>query len=403
MRSTALVTPSSGLSVVLPMLVAGDVDALDRVMHAWVDPANNFVSADVDGNIAYRTVGQIPVRTRANAWGPVPGTPEHEWRGVVPPDELPRLVNPESGLVITANQRIVGDDFPHYLGLDYARPDRAQRLLDRLDGIEDATVDAMAAVHRDTRSLAAVVWVAHLVELTPRDDWERDAIDRLRAWDGTMERDSVAAAIYVVTRDAVCRRLAHDPRLVGLRAPLPDEPAGTFQPLELRLWALSTGLLHAGDTTLLPGRTWPDELAAALTEAMGILRAALGDDVDAWRWGALHVARPRHPLGVTTPDAAARLDPPAVAMAGEWDTVMCAAHPAGHGYGVSSTSVARYVFDLADWDRSAWIVPLGASGDATSPHFADQQASWAQGELVPMRYSWDGIEEHASSRTRLRA
>ena len=403
MRSTALVAPSSGLSVVLPMLVAGDVDALDRVMHAWVDPANNFVSADVDGNIAYRTVGQIPVRTRANAWGPVPGTPEHEWRGVVPPDELPRLVNPESGLVITANQRIVGDDFPHYLGLDYARPDRAQRLHDRLDGIEDATVDAMAAVHRDTRSLAADVWVAHLVELTPRDDWERDAIDRLRAWDGTMERDSVAAAIYVVTRDAVCRRLAHDPRLVGLRAPLPDEPAGTFQPLELRLWALSTGLLDAGDTTLLPGRTWPDELAAALTEAMGILRAALGDDVDAWRWGALHVARPRHPLGVTTPDAAARLDPPAVAMAGEWDTVMCAAHPAGHGYGVSSTSVARYVFDLADWERSAWIVPLGASGDATSPHFADQQASWAQGELVPMRYSWDAIEEHATARTRLRA
>jgi penicillin amidase len=333
----------------------------------------------------------------------VPGTPEHEWHGVVPPGELPRLVNPDSGLVITANQRIVGDDFPHYLGLDYARSDRARRLHERLDGIEDATVDDMAAVHRDTRSLAADVWVAHLVGLVPRDEWERASIDRLRAWDRTMERESVAAAIYVVTRDAVCRRLAHDPRLVGLRAPLPDEPSGTFQPLELRLWALSTGLLDAGDTTLLPDRTWPDVLAAALTEAVSILRTGLGDDVEAWRWGALHVARPRHPLGAATPVAAAHLDPPSVEMAGEWDTVMCAAHPAGHGYGVSSTSVARYVFDLADWDRSAWIVPLGASGDATSPHFADQQSAWAQGELVPMRYSWGTIEEHATTRTRLHA
>jgi penicillin amidase len=404
LRSTALVTPSVGLTVVLPMLSARDVDDLDEAMRPWIDPVNNLVSADVAGNIAYRTVGQIPVRARANAWGPVPGTAEHEWRGVVPPEELPRLRNPTSGAIVTANQRIVDDAFPHYLGLDYARPDRARRLHERLEAVAHATTDDMVAIHRDTRSLAADVWVPRLVELDPGDDWERAALDRLRGWDRTMERDSAAAAIYVVTRDALCRRFAHDPRLVSLRAPLPDEPAGAFQPLELRIWALSTGLLESGDTTLLAsGRSWADELAGALADAVGILRTALGDDIGAWSWGSLHTASPRHPLGVARPDLAAVLDPPAVAMAGEWDTVMCAAHPAGHGFGVTSTSVARYVFDLADWDRSGWIVPLGASGDARSPHFADQQAAWANAELVPMRYSWDAIEASASRRTVLRA
>ena len=67
------------------------------------------------------------------------------------------------------------------------------------------------------------------------------------------------------------------------------------------------------------------------------------------------------------------------------------------------SSVARYVFDLADWDESRWIVPLGASGDPRSPHFADQQAAWARGDLVPMRYSWPAIEQHAEARTVLRA
>jgi penicillin amidase len=206
-----------------------------------------------------------------------------------------------------------------------------------------------------------------------------------------------------VTRDALCRRLAHHPSLAALRAPLDDEPPGTFQPLELRLWVLSTGLLESGDTTLLPsGSSWPDELAGALADAVGILRTALGDDVDAWRWGALHEVRPRHPLGVANPEHAGRLDPPTVAVGGEWDTVMCAAHPAGHGFNVTSTSVARYVFDLAAWDASAWIVPLGASGDATSRHFADQQAAWARGDLVPMRYSWDAIERAATGHVRLR-
>jgi penicillin amidase len=80
---------------------------------------------------------------------------------------------------------------------------------------------------------------------------------------------------------------------------------------------------------------------------------------------------------------------------------MCAAHPTGHGFGVTSTSVARYVFDLADWDASAWIVPLGVSGEATDSHFADQQAAWSVGELIPMRYSWASIEAAATSVTAL--
>jgi penicillin amidase len=403
MRSTALDEPSTGLAAVLPMLRARDVDELDDVMRAWVDPVNNFTSVDVDGNIAYRTVGRIPLRDVATAWGPVAGDdPRFVWSGTIPYDELPRMRNPDTGLIVTANQRIVAGSYPHRLGLDYARPDRALRLHARLDDMRDATVEAMADVHRDTRSVAADVWVDHMLRVVPGDEWERVALDRLAAWDRCMSVDSVAAAVYVVARDSACRLLAHHPALAALRSPLPDEPPGTFQPLELRIWAMATGLLAAGDTTLLPdGRSWVDVLALALTDAVGVLRARLGDDVDAWRWGALHQASPRHPVGLVEPELASRLDPPAVEMGGEWDTVMCAAHPAGHGFGVSSTSVARYVFDAGDWERSAWIVPLGASGDPRSPHFADQQAAWARGELVPMRYEWPAIETAATESVRL--
>ena len=398
LRSTALDEPSTGMAVLLPMLRAGDVDALDSVMRAWIDPVNNFCSADVDGNIAYRTVGRIPIRAVENAWGPVPGSDPHfAWTGTIPYDELPRVRNPESGLIVTANQRIIEGEVPYRLGLDYARPDRATRLHARLDDAHDVAVEDMAAVHRDVHSIAADVWIPRLLGIEPRDEWERAALARLEAWDRSMVPDSVGAAIYVVTRDATCRILAHHPALAALRAPAPDEPAGTYQPLELRIWAVSTGLLDAADTTLLPKhRSWHDVLGEALADAVGVLRTRLGDDLDAWRWGALHVASPRHPLGFADPDLARRLDPPAIEMGGEWDTVMCAAHPAGHGFGVTSASVARYVFDTADWDRSAWIVPLGASGDVESPHFADQQAAWARGELVPMRYAWPAIEAAAT-------
>ena len=139
--------------------------------------------------------------------------------------------------------------------------------------------------------------------------------------------------------------------------------------------------------TLLPaGQTWDDVLATALADGVGILRTALGDDPTAWRWGALHVAAPGIRCRSPTRSGPVASTLP-VAMGGEWDTVLCAAHPAGNGFGVTSTSVGSLRVRPRGLGSSAWIVPLGASGDPASPHFADQQRTWAAGELVPMRYS----------------
>ena len=60
-----------------------------------------------------------------------------------------------------------------------------------------------------------------------------------------------------------------------------------------------------------------------------------------------------------------------------------------HAFEITGTSVARYVWDTADWDNSRWIVPLGASGHAASPHYADQGPIWADVDLVPALYSRD--------------
>jgi penicillin amidase len=71
------------------------------------------------------------------------------------------------------------------------------------------------------------------------------------------------------------------------------------------------------------------------------------------------------------------------------------------GFDLSLTSVARYVFDLGDWERSAWIVPLGASGHPGSRHYADQAADWAAVRLRPMRYDWARVAAEAESHQRL--
>ena len=132
-KYTATEGPSDWPDSLWKMLLAQDSNQLIESMRQWVDPCNNFVIADVHGNIGYLSRGRIPVRSVANAWLPVPGwTGEHEWQGDIPFEELPVSVNPEQGYIVTANNKPVGDDYPYYISVDFTPGFRAQRVTDAL-------------------------------------------------------------------------------------------------------------------------------------------------------------------------------------------------------------------------------------------------------------------------------
>ena len=397
LRFTALAQPDTGFESVLPMLRAGSVADLDESMRTWVDPCNNVVAADVHGSIAYLTRGRVPLRSRANAWLPVPGwTGAHEWTGRVPFEEMPRLRNPPGGLIVTANNRIVGDGFPHDIGIDYRPPARAKRILRRLDGLRPATIDDMTAVHADRVSLPADLFVESLAGYTPTDARAAAVLGALRDWDRSMDANSAGAAVYAALRGTATTLLAAQAALStvdgrGLEGG-PPNPA-----LATRMTMLLPALLRHRDETLLDeGESWDSLMAKAFEAAVAWLCEELGPDPSAWAWGGLHRTASRHPLAPTFPDQASVLDPPAVVTGGDRDTVQASASVAARDFRIGVASVARYAFDLADWDGSRWIVPLGASGHPGDPHFADQAARWAAVETVPMTYSWDRIAASAS-------
>src|SRR5262249_10512999 len=140
-----------------------------------------------------------------------------------------------------------------------------------------------------------------------------------------------------------------------------------------RIKAQLAEMIGKDNRSLLPaGGEWPAVLASALAGAVSDLTTALGADMDGWRWERLHATRPVHPLVAGFPHLASALNPPAVAVGGDGETVNAAGFVPGAGYHVALTSVARYAFDLADWEASGWVVPHGASGHADSSHWADQ-------------------------------
>jgi penicillin amidase len=400
LRYTATATPNAGFNALLPMLCATSMAEFEAALRPWVDPCNNILIADVHGQIGYRARGQVPIRSRANAWLPVPGwTGEHEWQGVIPFEEMPSLRNPDAGFIVTANNRIVDALYPYYLALHYEPGFRARRIRDRLHTLQQAHNQDMMAIHADRVSLPAHAFAARLTRVRPTDMLSAQAQAFLQRWDGVMAPDSVAATIYAVCREQLTRAVMEP--LLGrwAREALGGGLYGALMPLSQLRERLLT-MMQTDDRTLLPdGQDWSSLMATALAQTAAWLRQGLGDDPQTWQWARLHCTTPRHPLSTVFPDSAMLLNPPSVAMGGDGDTVQAAT--ISPGYTVGSTSVARFIFDLSDWRHSAWVVPLGASGHPGSPHYTDQADAWAAMQLYPMLYDWSQINAESETQQRL--
>ena len=380
LKYTALEQPNTWADSLLPMMRAASVEAMDEAMRSWVDPVNSFVFADVHGDIRYLMRGKVPQRSSANRWVPVPGwTGEHEWGECIPFEDLPRAKNPDTDYIVTANNRITGYEYPYYIGFDYAPGFRAERITSRLSDMrKGVTAGDAPSIHSERTSIPAMEFLRALKDVDPLDSTSAWAMEQLKAWDGSMERDGTAPLVYSAFQVQVVKRM------VGyIFGPLRDEAlsdtgrGGAGHVARLR--ARFSSMVLDDDRSLLPeGVEWRDIMAEALRDGCAYLNSTLGPDPASWTWGSLHKTAPAHPLSACYPEHASELNPPSYPMGGDGDTPQAASYSLGQLFNITSTSVARYVFDTADWSKSAWVVPLGSSGHPGSPHYADQAPLWAE-------------------------
>ena len=154
----------------------------------------------------------MPIRSLRNARLPVPGwTGEHEWRGNIPFDEMPRSINPPEGYFVTANNKPVGDDYPHYISSEFTPGFRAERVTRALLALDRPTVADMARVHRERISIPAQAFLAYLrsnrAQVKTEGVHAALALEKLLAWDCSMDADRVEPTIYSAFRDALLRRI----------------------------------------------------------------------------------------------------------------------------------------------------------------------------------------------------
>ena len=402
-KYTATERASTWPEILWRMLRVENSKELVDSMSGWVDPCNNLLFADIHGNMGYLCRGRIPIRSRVNGWLPVPGwIGEHEWEGDIPFDELPVSINPPEGYIATANNRPVGDDYPHYIAIDFTPEFRVRLVTEGLKSLHRPTAEDMEQVHAQRVSIPALAYLGVVKQIDPKDAAIKAAKDLLLDWNGEMNANQVQPTIYSAMRDAMLKevletnlteKLAYDAWHPA------DRGLGSFSN---RLKARLVAMIEQDDRSLLPeGDTWPTAVARALSKAVATLSERLGGDMGQWQWERVHQARPKHNLSAAFPELAELLDPPAVPSSGDGDTPLQGGYSPANPATVTSLSVARYSYDPSDWENSLWVVPLGSSGHPGSPHYADQSETWRHVKMIPMGYDWGRIEASCETKQTL--
>ncbi len=364
--------PSPELLAVYGFNKARNIAEFREAVRNFQVPAQNIVYADVDGNIAYWTAGKYPIRKSGLGIAPVDGSvADFEWTGFVPFDEIPYVLNPRQHYVATANNKPVGDLYPHYLGSFWASRYRAERIVNLLESKPKLSLEDMKAIQTDTYSILASVFVPLVIRSyanSPAPDLAK-VVDILKDWNFRMEVDQAAPTIFHEWYAAFEERAwSEQYRTVGLKGPYPFievlEQATLFPSS-----GLTTAWLTAGDRDR--------EIISSLRDASSKLTGLYGSNPSDWKWGRHHKVSIEHPLG----SALNWLNYPQSAASGGVGTInVSPGLTAKHGPSY------RQIIDLSDLSRSLTVIPGGQNGNPFSAQYRSQLPLWLAGSYKPMGF-----------------
>lgn len=362
-------------------------------------PAQNFVYADVDGNIGYQMPGWVPMRAAGDGAVPVPGwTGEYEWTGFIPFEELPFVYNPDVGYVATANNQVVPDSYPHLITTDWAAPYRAQRIVELIESKPQLSPADFAAIQGDVHPVPTDIFIPLLaqIDLSGAPEAVQEALRAVLAWDRRMDADAAAPLIYEMYQKLLIQETLGDEIAAAGGEELAEAYLSGFR-------NNSTQAVQrlAGE----PDNAWWDDVrtpatesqaeivARAFTLAVEQLQARFGDDPARWRWGDPHATNFDHLVfaSVSPLDSIFNRSIPAM---GSGFTV----NAAGADYddfSMNSGASFRQILDLSDLAGSQFIYTTGQSGDVFSPHYDDMVQPWQAVQYVPLRFDRADIEAAA--------
>jgi penicillin amidase len=341
-------------------------------------PGQNFVYADVDGNIGYHASGKLPIRHGFTGDTPLDGASgKYEWDGFIPYDQLPQSFNPPSGYIVTSNQNPFPVNYPYQVSGEFASPYRSNQIRAMLQAKAKLTPQDTLAIQKDVYS-AFEDHLSHAIVSA----WDRHqennadlkpAIDELRAFNGQMDKDHIAPLI-AVRADYYVRLAAADCAAPGYGREYMDPPIShaafnmSYAAVDELIAERPAGWFGDYDRMLL----------TALRDAINELDRSQGRNMSKWRYGNYLEWHVDQPVGSKLPLIAGLFDIDPVHMSGGSTTVKQTTRRLGPSERLNAV--------VGDWDQSLLNIPFGQSGHVLSKHYKDEWDAYYNGYSFPMPF-----------------
>ncbi len=375
-------------------------DDFRSAINTFIAASQNFVYADVDGNIGLNTGGGIPVRKGSGTAIRNGETDEFDWKGYVPFEQLPSISNPEEGYVSSANNKTVIEGYPYYISSEFAPPYRINRIRQMLDEKELFDIEDFRNMILDQHSDYAALLTPFILKLNDRNNdltpEENLALNSFSAWDYNMNADMVAPSLFEFFRISFLRNL------------LGDELGDLFDQM----------ISKTGDFTIQMGdyyiyrilKTGPDEwvdnintsdketlddiILKSFKDCVSSISGLYGMDQTKWKWGSIHTVTIEHPLGtVKLLDRIFGFNSDTYPVGGSSHTV--SPYTYKEGFKTHKGASERHIFNTADWDESFTVIPTGASGVPGSEFYLSQTDTYINGKFYKDAFSEQAVKTAA--------
>ncbi len=372
---TALRGENRTVAAGLALARAANWQEARAALERFDSPAQNLLYADREGRIALRVVGRVPRRGAGDGTLPVPGWDDaYDWRGTVPFAELPEILDPASGRVVNANERIGDARQSSLLARFWPAPLRAGRIRSLLDARPEIDLARMQRIQLDIRSGLFPLFRDWLLAARPRDAGARELRAALEAWDGEMDMTRPEPLFFAAWYRALAEHVYADE--LGAMFPAYRDIRPDFM---RRVWIEKRG--WCDDVRTAVREDCETASSRAFAAALAALRERQGEEWRNWRWGRAHPARLVHPLLGEAP-LLGRLfgwQPPSPGGAttvdvGRWWP--SSPFASVHGPGL------RMIADLSSPREVLLITASGQSEHPFSRHYDDLSRLWLAGAYL---------------------
>ena len=385
LRWSALDADNATLDAGIASNRAQTVHELRQAYALHHSPMQNIVMADTQGTTGYMAAGRVPVRATNNALNgvaPAPGwLAQYDWQSALPIENNPARSHADiaqQGWHTTANQKIVGANYPHYLGSDWHTPERMNRITTLLEEKPKHDAASMQAVQQDVLSLGAKALLPHALRARPSHALAEPVMALLRGFDGQMRQESAGAAILNVWAEDLTQLL--------IKPKVGDRFMSLYGKRHFR-----AGLQHLLDK---PQAFWCPQancdalISQAMDAAIGRLVQWQGDTPGNWRWGELHPALSGHrPFAkVAVLSSLFNVSEPS---AGDLFTVNVGQYWANEPelpFANRHAASYRGIYDLSREGADLFIYQTGQSGHMLSGRSRDMAKDWANQGYRPLRF-----------------